>query len=385
MHRACLLCRPLGLALLVLLPWGSVRAAEKPSKVTFDTGDGVTLQGTYYVSPKGKDEPAVLLLHKIGSDSHKDGWDSLADKLNDKGYTVLSFDFRGHGNSTAVDPKFWDYAYNAKATRGSILDPKTGKKKESINYKDFAPSYLPYLVNDVAAAKIFLDDRNDAGECNSHSVILIGAEDGAALGAMWMASEWSRYSATVNYPFGKAQGPIIRGIGEDPEGKDQYAAIWLSITPALSGKIGVAGALRSWITLAGKEHKVPMGFLFGDKDETGQRHAEEFIRILKGPDPRESKLAFTASQAIKDTKLTGSKLLHDSLDTEKMILTYLGKLRDSPKNLPHKWTKVDLSTTGYVWRFNPVRPPLPPRTTRGRRWSRSRCPRWASCRSRRFA
>jgi len=353
MHRSSLVRRPLGLLLglaLLALPLGTAPAAEKPSKVTFDTGDGVTLQGTYYVSLKGKDEPTVLLLHKIGSDSHKDGWDSLADKLNDKGYTVLSFDFRGHGNSTSVDPKFWDFAFNAKATRGGSLDPKTRKPKESINYKDFPPSYLPYLVNDVAAAKLFLDDRNDAGDCNSRAIILIGAEDGATLGALWMASDWNRYTATVNYPFGKRQGPIITGVGEDPEGKDQYAAIWLSMTQGLGGKLNVGNGLRNWLTQAGKEHKVPMGFLYGDKDENGQKHAEEFIRVLKGADPKESKLVFTASQAVKDTKLTGSQLLRESLDTEKMILTYLGKVRD--KNVPRKWTKVELDRTGYVWRFN---------------------------------
>lgn len=117
MDRSWLPCRPLslllGLALFALVSvGGTVRAADKPTKVTFDTVDGVTLQGTFWPSPKGKDEPTVLLLHKIGSDSHKDGWDDLAAKLQDKGYSVLSFDFRGHGNSTSIDPmKFWNRMY----------------------------------------------------------------------------------------------------------------------------------------------------------------------------------------------------------------------------------------------------------------------------------
>src|SRR5215813_9816661 len=97
MHRSSLVPRPLSLSLglaLLALPQlvGPARAADKFVKVTFDTVDGVTLQGSFYASPKGKDEPTVLLLHKITGDSHKDNWPRLADVLNEKGYTVLSFD-----------------------------------------------------------------------------------------------------------------------------------------------------------------------------------------------------------------------------------------------------------------------------------------------------
>ena len=349
MHLSSRIRRPVGLLLgLALLAWpvaGPARAADKPTKVQFDTGDGVTLQGSWYASPKGKDEPTVLLLHKTGSDSHKDGWDGLASKLQDKGYSVLSFDFRGHGNSTAVDTKFWDarvFPWNSKGIKGGGLDSK-GKPKDSINQKDFNPGYLPYLVNDIAAAKMFLDDRNDAGECNSRSIIVIGAEDGAALGALWMASEWSRCIATVTPGLA---GPRIGPPYEDPEGKGQYAAVWLSLTPALGGKMSVAGGLHNWLGLVGKDKKVPMGFLYGDGDEAGKTHAADYIRIIKGSDPKDSKLVFTASTAIKDTKLTGSALLRDSLDTEQLILTYLSKVRD--KNVPHKWSKVGLEGTVYV-------------------------------------
>jgi pimeloyl-ACP methyl ester carboxylesterase len=355
MYRSLPPGRPLGLLLaLALLPWiaGPARAADKPQKVQFDTGDGVTIQGSFYPSPKGRDEPTVILLHKIGSDSHKDGWDSLAGKLADKGYSVLSFDFRGHGGSTAVEPKFWEkYPFNAGASRSGVRDPKTGKPRDTINQKEFTPGYYPYLVNDIAAAKMYLDDRNDAGECNSHSLILIGAEDGAALGALWMVAEWHRYTASVDL-LGPRKVPLIRSVGDVPEGKDEYAALWLSMTPVLGGRLTLGQALRSALVYTGKDKKVPMGFLYGDKDENGQKHAEDYIRAIKGSDG--SKLPFTEAASIKDTKLTGSALLRDSLDTESKILTYLTKIRD--KNVPHKWTKADVDRTGFVWAFNPGRP-----------------------------
>jgi pimeloyl-ACP methyl ester carboxylesterase len=363
MHRSSLVRRPLslllGLALLALPQLvGPARAADKFVKVTFDTVDGVTLQGSFYASPKGKDEPTVLLLHKIGGDSHKDNWPKLAEALQEKGYSVLSFDFRGHGNSTTVDPmKFWSnlYSWNGKLIRGGSLDAK-GKPKETISKESFVPGYYPYLVNDVAAAKMFLDERNDAGECNSRSLILIGGDDGAAVGALWMGTEWNRFTADklIADPRGSLFPPLnVTGVSKDPEGRDQYCALWLSITPRLGSSTtgtSVSASLKTALKTAGK--KVPMGFLYGEKDDNGAKHAEEYLKLIKGDD---DKLTFTAKQAIKDSKLTGGGLLQQSLDTDKKILTYLEKLRE--KNVPHKWNKIDVDRTAYVWVLpNAIRP-----------------------------
>src|SRR5262249_21373057 len=73
---------------------------EAFEKAKFFTADHVELMGRFYPSFKGKKAPSVICLHKIGSDSSKDGWDKLAESLQKKGYAVLVFDFRGHGDST---------------------------------------------------------------------------------------------------------------------------------------------------------------------------------------------------------------------------------------------------------------------------------------------
>jgi pimeloyl-ACP methyl ester carboxylesterase len=353
MHRSSLPGRPLGLllglALLAVPQWsGSARAADKFTKVTFDTVDGVTLQGTFYPSAKGKDEPTVLLLHKLGtSDSHKDGWDALAAALNEKGYSVLSFDFRGHGNSTTVDPKtFWSpvYGWNAKLIKGGSLDAK-GKPRDTIDQKHFPPAYVPYLLNDIAAAKWFLDERNDAGECNSRSLILIGAEDGAALGALWMLAEWNRFGATIDR-LRPGLPPLVRSVEKEPEGKDQYCAIWLTMMPLRSVSIPLKIPLRQ----VGREKKVPMGFFYGDGDSLGKEHAKDFVKLIKGEDTESPKYQFTLERAIKEGKeLKGSQLLRKTLGTQDDILTYLEKVRD--KNPPHKWSKVEAAGNAYVWTF----------------------------------
>ncbi|MBZ5609698.1 MAG: alpha/beta hydrolase [Acidobacteriia bacterium] len=57
--------------------------------------DGVNLKGTYF-SP-GRPGPAVLLLHQCNMDRH--AWDALAADFARAGIQVLTFDFRGFGES----------------------------------------------------------------------------------------------------------------------------------------------------------------------------------------------------------------------------------------------------------------------------------------------
>src|SRR5207247_7667436 len=129
---------------------------------------------------------------KTGGSSHQDGWDDLAKKLSAEGYSVLSFDFRGFGNSHSISPGFWDPSknpHNVKYVNGA----NKAAQPTSIDHKDFdsnASRYYPYLVNDIVAAKSFLDRRTDQGQANTSNLVVIGAGEGATLGAMWMASQW---------------------------------------------------------------------------------------------------------------------------------------------------------------------------------------------------
>src|SRR5262249_23029334 len=151
-------------------------------EVQFETVDKVDLRGTFYPSSKPK-AACVILLHKIGGNRQQNGWDSLAQELQ-KEFAVLSLHFRGHRDSTGISPEFWRNPDN------QVL--KGAGRAQKISFKDFPPAYFPMLANDVAAAKRYLDRQNDAAACNSSNVIVIGAEDGAAIGALWIASEWQR-------------------------------------------------------------------------------------------------------------------------------------------------------------------------------------------------
>jgi hypothetical protein len=288
----------------VLAQAGKEKADFK--RVTIKTADGVDLQGYFY--PGGKKEAAVLLLHhfdpKKGGSSQADGLPGLAERLQKEGYTVLAFDFRGFGESKAVGKEFWDLRrspYNAQARR----KPPGKNPPESIDHTQFSPAYYPYLVNDVAAAKAYLDGRTDT----SSNLVLLGAGEGASVGALWLYSECFRHRDKTPMAFRYDLSP-------DPEVKDVACAVWLSVQPHLGGR--PQPAVRNWLVTAGKNFKVPMAFLYGDMDNKSVNFAESCEKAIKtGP---KSKLDFTGKKPIEGTELSGAALLRRGSDAEKFIV-----------------------------------------------------------------
>ncbi len=65
----------------------------EPKEVVFMTSDGLTIHGLLF----GKGKTGVILSHMYPSD--QDSWYDVAVVLAAKGYHVLTFDFRGYGNS----------------------------------------------------------------------------------------------------------------------------------------------------------------------------------------------------------------------------------------------------------------------------------------------
>ena len=75
----------------------SATIAATSQTVTVDSPDGVKIVGSLFESAK-PNSPAVLLLHQWQSDRHS--YDDFAKRLQAKGFTVLSIDGRGFGDST---------------------------------------------------------------------------------------------------------------------------------------------------------------------------------------------------------------------------------------------------------------------------------------------
>lgn len=275
-------------------------APAEPRKVHFETVDEVTLEGTFYPAERKTEAPCALLLHDIGGNCQQPGWVSLAKRLQQAGFAVLAFDFRGHGGSTVVSPAFWKVPANGRLKGAS-------PKKTTISYKDFPPGYVPLLVNDIAAAKRFLDLRNDAGECNVGNLVVVGAQEGATLAALWLAAENRKASPR------RGEAPTRRAAIEDVGG-----AVWLSLSPSLVGVRGTV-ALDKWIRPL--RDKVPMAFLFGEDDKNAAALANTlYTQVLKADVP--PRLKHTSVKGFK-TKAGGIDLVQKIAGTDEKIVNYL--------------------------------------------------------------
>lgn len=312
-------------SLAVLLSPRICLAQAKPQEVSFETADKVELKGTFYAGG-GKNSPAVILLHEIGSDRSKGGWDKLAKELSTDGYAVLSFDFRAHGESTAVDPKtFWNNANNSRAF-------KPTKQRDKISLPDLLKNqktYLPVLINDIIAAKRYMDVRNDSEDCNTSNTIVVGAKDGAGLGAIWMSREMNRVRMIPN-PLNPMFPPQL-----DPkkrmEGEDIRAAVWLSIPEKVAGE-----SMTTILKAPGIRDKVPMAFFYGEQDPVYAKISESIYNAMKA-----GAKDFDATRLRKkDSKSAGAELLgKEGLGTEKDVSNYIRSVMDRKAEKP--WGRRD--------------------------------------------
>lgn len=308
--RICSLMMVFAFGIVLAIP---SRAKAEGSDVNFKTYDGVIISGKYFPSMKPKESATIILLHNFtyrkGRDDQGEQWEKFATDLQAAGHSVLMFDFRGHGKSVNVDQKFWDHPINKSL-------PGATKKLSKIGYTEFPASYYPNLVNDIAAAKSFLDVRNDDGEANTRNLVVIGAGEGATLGALWMASEWRRVPSEVI----KLASPVgiinTRPMQEkmllkatpatDPEGASQLAAIWMSISPTVAGKS--MSQLPSWIkdiTMA-RTRRVQMVFVTNKEDKTSDDFSLKLLKVALPTFSREKKDdGKTKTTRKDDQKLTG--------------------------------------------------------------------------------
>jgi hypothetical protein len=325
-------------------------------QVTFETADAVQLQGMMYkavVSSDDKDKskkvaaktvedaPVVILLHPFGKDEDGTKWDGLAVSLARAGFHVLRFDFRGHGTSTVVGKDFWKFEENPamfpKEHKKTPLPLKLEPKVVKANV-----DYFPMLVNDVLAARIKIDSRNDEGKLNCSSVYLIGAGDAAAVGMMYMAAEYTRpqkpsedLAALLKFL------PVPNVNARESAGKDVAGAIWLS--PSRPASITDRTMLKWAADFPDMRDNTPVLCLYGDGDSNANaKKTSEFIvdkmLVAKPTDKKVNKLDNTLTKSIKDAKgLTGIGLIAPTLGTEKLILDYLETLERDRKNV----TKVN--------------------------------------------
>ena len=116
MKRLCVV------SMLVVFATVSSRGEQRDVRVT--AADGFSLGGTFHSAEKGG--PGILLLHQCNADRHI--YDQLATMLNVAGYNVLTFDFRGFGESRAG--AFMDFG----AARQSVTERMPGDVDAALKF-----------------------------------------------------------------------------------------------------------------------------------------------------------------------------------------------------------------------------------------------------------
>ncbi len=297
-------------------------------KVSFNTSDGVRLYGYFYPGPKGPKSPAVVLVHDLPDDSRLNSWRELAaDLQGQEKAAVLVFSLRGHGESVKVKDEFWDYATNRYAAAGRV---SSRSLPEQIAAEDFQKGYHRAMVNDLAAAKVFLDQRNDGNECNSRQTIFIAEGEAAALTGAWVGLESRRYRIANGFA----------GIRDkSPESGDILACIWLNPRPTLGGK---SIELLDWLANANTRKAIRVGILYDAKDTTVSRFTTDCERLYARK--RDTKAMFVALKATQYETRGGN--LIDSETIREKIVNYVGnRLGD---DLPG-WEEKELDENRYVW------------------------------------
>jgi pimeloyl-ACP methyl ester carboxylesterase len=339
-------------AVVVLLRDDAPAPAQGNEFETVITADGVQLTGQFQKAKNGgNNDPVVILMYPPGVDRNMDKgeWKSLANFLTEQGYHVFRFDWRGHGKSNILKGRtFWENAWTGPANKKLIKG--SAKMPGMINVKDFNPAYFPLYVNDLAAVRAHLDQKNDAGDLNTSSVYLIGSDEAATLGIFWLAAEWSRpavYTATPVAPNGYEVLPDGRfaNVRDNPTtaaGATYAGCVWLTANRPQSIHAQTARDWTKTYAQALRDNN-PMLFLYGDKDSQGKSRSEEYYKeVLLAAPPKGSSvkpLEQTFIRAVNGAgQLKGAALLGNNvkLGTEDTIVKYLSALQKERAKVARK-------------------------------------------------
>ncbi len=181
----------LGVSLVAVALTG---ASPVERAVTFVTSDGIRIAATAF----GRGSTGVVLAHMLGGD--RSDWTPFARLLAREGYTVLAFDFRGHGKS----PGSFDEA---------VLDRDVRAAAEFLKDQEVTRvALIGASMGGTASIKVAASDRIAALVVIS-SPMTYGARVTRAdlarlvMSSLWIVSEKDQpYATTVRNMYAAAKG-----------------------------------------------------------------------------------------------------------------------------------------------------------------------------------
>jgi pimeloyl-ACP methyl ester carboxylesterase len=306
-----------------------------PVEVKIPTADGLKLAGTFYPSPSGTAGPCVLLLHDIGPGNlgrRAREQVRLALLLQKQGCAVLTFDFRGYGENLSskdrIEPGFFKSVVNASLVKGtSFQDLARTQTMRSMNHRFFPGAYLPWLVQDIVAARLALDLLHDDEKVNSANLLVIGEGEGAGLGAIWLATECCRYR----------KGKLVPSIAPPRliyESRDLQGAVWIDVRPG--GRFPAPVRLRVSTPAERERTWPPMVMLYNQNTQDAAAQTRAWVKAFRQP---------AGSEKAVDGPQSGSLL--QVAGVHQAIADHVKTLLKKHTLIP--WAKRGVRAAGYIW------------------------------------
>jgi hypothetical protein len=316
---------------------------ETKERLITYTYDGVKIEGVFYppLDDKGRKTPVIMLLHAVGpralNASHKD-FDKLPEKLQKLGFAVVTFDFRGYGDSKALNMSEF-LRYNQVRNK---------KNPERLEAKDYTSATdLLSLVNDLVAVKTWINKKNNSGDCNSNLVGVVAVEQSAVVATAWIANELtdanrSKDKKTASNVFIPGVG-TVQNVPANPAAGSSFGTGTSGTNPGLSRMEGddiaclvaVSSSNRlneaipmqiieNWLVLLRDKHVATVG-LYGGNDHEASSFWNKASAWIKPPRDA-ARYKNSGVKQIKNTSLVGTKLLlNDTLDVAKWLEDYLNE------------------------------------------------------------
>jgi pimeloyl-ACP methyl ester carboxylesterase len=337
----------------------SPAAAEAQSdkqRVEILTDDSVILIGDWYPSGKGKNGPVVVLCHAIGpgkEGAKRQDWEKFPELLQKEGYHVLTFDFRGYGDSTRLQEK-QQYWMAPGRLRTSGFRP--ANVPATVSARDWTnDQHLLWLGNDLLAVKKWLNLKNNAEECNSGNVCLVAAEQGGVLAELFLYNEWCDPNRDKANDWSKPLPPQQRNPSRW-EGQD-YSHIILLSMPDRLGARSYRNVLRERMTNLTAKRAVDTLTIYGGDDQPIRNFWNDAIKWIK-PEKELKELEKTGRYEVPKTRLAGVSLVtNEALGVDKVIVEYLNKFM--PKSRPWRQTPIKEGNILFDIRLA-VQMPAPP-------------------------
>jgi len=298
-----------GLFALALIFVDPAAAQEKdenklpaPEDVNRESKDGVALKMTYFGGTLGKKSVPVILLHGWGG--QRGDMEALALRLQSLGHTCLTVDMRGHGQSTKIKA----------IEKGEIVYKDLDKDK-------FRLIDLKSMAYDIEAAKKFLLEKNNAGECNIEALAIVACDVMCSAAMQWSIADWA--------------APVLPAF---KQGQDVKALVLLSPSPPFKGFDGndffVNQATRKLLSVM---------LVAGNEDAKSYAEAKRLHSKLQGfhpkptGDPDVDRKQQDLFLVTPDTELQGSKLLSRALPIVNNIANFLN-LRLVERQDQYSWS-----------------------------------------------